>query len=574
MMQLDLRKTPFSTYSSFLAISQGILKDTKPNHTLYLRDLSSGDEDPGYLFALNIINEQAEQAPYSYTCDETHLSLREEAGEGRVDVCFPEGSCVQFSQENCTVELDFFLTGYDHINLVKANTWELTSYTHHMRLLVEATEGAASDELEWDTIRTRSGRIRLHGPSVQWRCIRYRTVIPAMETIPFTTALAMADNRFKAWKKVSFDPERHPLHKSIDLARYITYSCVVPAEGMLQYPAMYMSNNWMTNTWSWDNCFNALALSARQPELAMQQLLMFEPYQDESGMLPDYMNNLTCSYDCTKPPLYGWAYHTMMEHNSYFSERTQVERIYPILKKVEHFWTHHRVSSAFPLPYYSHGNDSGWDNATVFAAGCPVSSPDLPSYLILLYRALARIAALMGLSEEEALWNQRRDAMKTSLLANLWREDSFVSYIHSTGEYTVDSHSLINLMPLVIADELPEQITSLMVSHLVDDGFLTEYGIATEAIHSPLYEYDGYWRGPVWAPVTLLLIDGLHRAGLSLKAKDVAERFIGTCTIGGMAENFDPLSGEGLVDPAYTWTSSVFLYLVEHYHTEVESDES
>ena len=45
MMQLDLRKTPFSTYSSFLAISQGILKDTTPNHTLYLRDLSSGDED-------------------------------------------------------------------------------------------------------------------------------------------------------------------------------------------------------------------------------------------------------------------------------------------------------------------------------------------------------------------------------------------------------------------------------------------------------------------------------------------------------------------------------------------------
>jgi putative isomerase len=27
----------------------------------------------------------------------------------------------------------------------------------------------------------------------------------------------------------------------------------------------------------------------------------------------------------------------------------------------------------------------------------------------------------------------------------------------------------------------------------------------------------------------------------------------------GMAENFDAITGEGLRDPAYTWTSSVFL---------------
>ena len=38
-----------------------------------------------------------------------------------------------------------------------------------------------------------------------------------------------------------------------ELAAYITWSCVVPAEGCLTRPAMYMSKNWMTNIWSWDN---------------------------------------------------------------------------------------------------------------------------------------------------------------------------------------------------------------------------------------------------------------------------------------------------------------------------------
>jgi len=35
--------------------------------------------------------------------------------------------------------------------------------------------------------------------------------------------------------------------------------------------------------------------------------------------------------------------------------------------------------------------------------------------------------------------------------------------------------------------------------------------------------------------------------------------------VGGMAENFDPFSGKGLVDPAFTWTSSVFLLLAEQF---------
>ena len=101
-----------------------------------------------------------------------------------------------------------------------------------------------------------------------------------------------------------------------------------------------------------------------------------------------------------------------------------------------------------------------------------------------------------------------------------------------------------------------------------EDRFLTDYGLATESISSSHYRDNGYWKGPIWAPTMLIFIDGLRRCGENAHAKTLAHRFIKCMEIGGMAENFDPLTGEGLVDPGFAWTSSVYLTLVEEYGTE------
>ena len=88
---------------------------------------------------------------------------------------------------------------------------------------------------------------------------------------------------------------------------------------------------------------------------------------------------------------------------------------------------------------------------------------------------------------------------------------------------------------------------------------LTEYGLATEPPTSPHYQDDGYWRGPVWAPSTALIEDGLRVSGYADLADVVSERFRALCERSGFAENFDALSGQGLRDRAYTWTASVYL---------------
>jgi len=44
-------------------------------------------------------------------------------------------------------------------------------------------------------------------------------------------------------------------------------------------------------------------------------------------------------------------------------------------------------------------------------------------------------------------------------------------------------------------------------------------------------------------------------------ARKIAKRFCLTCVQSGMAENFDALTGKGLRDRAYTWTSSIFMLM-------------
>ena len=72
---------------------------------------------------------------------------------------------------------------------------------------------------------------------------------------------------------------------------------------------MYMSKNGMASIWSWDNCFNALALTAHRPDLAWEQLLVMVDLQDPSGVLPDLANDRFVSWSFCKPPVYGWTLH-------------------------------------------------------------------------------------------------------------------------------------------------------------------------------------------------------------------------------------------------------------------------
>jgi putative isomerase len=107
-----------------------------------------------------------------------------------------------------------------------------------------------------------------------------------------------------------------------------------------------------------------------------------------------------------------------------------------------------------------------------------------------------------------------------------------------------------------------------LVDRLMKEGkFRTSHGISTEALTSKYYTPEGYWRGPIWAPTTMLMAEGLDSVGQLSMADKLRTDFCKMAQQSGMSENFNAITGAGLRDPAYTWTSSVYLIFAHQLWT-------
>ncbi|QPE06076.1 glycogen debranching protein [Microbacterium schleiferi] len=343
------------------------------------------------------------------------------------------------------------------------------------------------------------------------------------------------------------------------LACYVLWSATVAPAGFLERESVLMSKHWMDKVWSWDHCFNALALAPGLPDAAWDQFLAPFDQQDPSGALPDSITHSERLYNFVKPPIHGWALRRLRASGVTLSEE-QLRDAYDRLTRWTRFWLERRTAPGSVLPVYQHGNDSGWDNSTMFDRDRVVHAPDLAAFLVIQLDVLAEVAAEVGESAQP--WLARRDDVRDALMTQLWRGDGFVARGVTGGiSGGADStrSSLLTSIPIVAADLLDPE-----VSHALAQGvepFLTDWGPATELVSSPHYESDGYWRGPIWAPSTMLIEDGLRRAGAGETADAVSLRFRRLCEASGFAENFDALTGEGLRDRAYTWTAAAYLVL-------------
>ncbi|MFI1504667.1 amylo-alpha-1,6-glucosidase [Streptomyces sp. NPDC020597] len=357
-------------------------------------------------------------------------------------------------------------------------------------------------------------------------------------------------------------PWRSQATPAAGLAAYVVWSATVFPAGLVTRPAVLMSKHWMDKVWSWDHCFNALALAPGCPELAWDQFSLPFDHQDDSGALPDSVTHSEVLYNFVKPPIHGWAFGHLRRRLPKPLTRAQLTEAYDRLTRWSDFWLTARRAPGAALPHYQHGNDSGWDNATTFDPGRLAVTADLTALLILQLDELARLADELGFSDDAHRRAATADDLQAALLDELWDGERFLSRPAHGGART-PSASLLDLMPIVLGDRLPAPVRDRLADRI--EAHLTAFGLATEHHGSPHYEPDGYWRGPVWAPATVLVEDGLRRAGHVRLADEISARFRALCETSGFAENFDALTGEGLRDRAYTWTASSYLLLARDH---------
>ncbi|CAF1005929.1 unnamed protein product [Rotaria sordida] len=86
-------------------------------------------------------------------------------------------------------------------------------------------------------------------------------------------------------------------------------------------------------------------------------------------------------------------------------------------------------------------------------------------------------------------------------------------------------------------------------------------GVPSTAPFSSDFESKRYWRGPVWAVINWLIVDGLCKNHLAELAAIIEGNTINAIERAGFCEYFDPITGEGLGGNSFSWTAAAYLVL-------------
>jgi putative isomerase len=561
-LALDITKIPFSRYGSTVAFSKFTEGNLASFHAtglptgVYLRSVY-GDQRTHPAFRVELLDADK---PVPFVVEAGPSLLRLKAAKGIVEFCIAASDQVKFRGHGVSLRLiaqDGALAVPNY-----ANHWEVNSEHVIEKYMLWASQGELHMDAPWNgvanlrvaaTFSPDPASLRVEGeidtyPSV-W--------MPHQVSETFDDSVRAVEQDYGRWLKLM--PEvPQDFGPGAELAAYVNWASVVDRSGFLDRPAMLMSKNWMAAVWSWDHCFNAMALSFKDPERAWQQYMLPFDNQQPQGALPDMTTSTFNELNFTKPPIHGWALAWMMQHGGY-TDGAHLAQIYLPLSRWTNWFFQYRDSNRDGLPEYNHGYDSGWDNSTVMLSGMPVETADLDSFLILQMDTLADMAGKLGKDADRQEWHSRSDELLKRMLATLWQKDHFVA-IRSSDGAQIDSQSLLLYIPIILGKRLPPDVRNKLIQGLTEQGkFQTPHGFATEPLKSKYYTTDGYWRGPIWAPATMLLAEGLDSAGEHALAKKLREDFCRMAQQGGMYENFDAVTGDGLRDPAYTWTSSVYL---------------
>ncbi len=569
-MQIDLERVPFSRRGAYLSFSFLPEAGDLPAG-LYLRSVHGGAQDarPGGRVAR--VEVLAGGRPVPFEARATPAALDLVAGQGTLSICIAEPSVVRVRGEGVGLRLTFAGGGGDYAIPAAEGRWRINSPAHLLQFMLTPLAGEWQVNAPWDGLGAEVAAADLVAGAGQALCEGALEEFlsswrPRGYEQAFADCRAAVEADFERWLAQTPDlPEAYA--EARRLAAYINWSSLVDPAGLIARPTMYMSKNWMTNVWSWDHCFNAMALAYHDPALAWDQFMTLFDRQDETGALPDFYNDRSELWNFCKPPIHGWALDWMMRRAPFIGDE-QVRQVYGPLARWTEWWFAYRDDDRDGLPQYHHGNDSGWDNATPFLVGVPLEAPDLSAYLVLQMETLARLAARLGDPGAAESWRRRSAELVEKTLAHFWRGDHFTaarSGDHQAGDY----ESLFLYLPLILGKRLPEGARAALIAGLTRHGrFLTAHGLATESPASPYYDADGYWRGPIWGPSTMVMVEALAACGELALARDLARKYCDLCAASGFAENFDALSGAGLRDRAYTWTASVFLVLGHEYLLE------
>ncbi|HAH62575.1 MAG TPA: hypothetical protein DCL73_10830 [Treponema sp.] len=560
-MKLDIKTVPFTYYGSYMAFSYPLGKNEYEKQ-IVLRNLR-GDYNEQEMFPLVLLDNEGNKIEPEVTAAPEELRFGKNGKQA--GICFQNAETICLESNAAIFMTKSPATNWDRVLDYADGIVELAGKDGS--LFVTMLKGHVLDNSVWNSANDTCTAVRLmlipdeKGKlEMALQLSRYPVYVkPQSGTYQHT--LESVSEQYQSFEKKFMTAEKK-YSEAVKLAAYISWHSVVNPEGHVKYPVMLMTKNKMNRVWSWDYTFNALALVDKCRDLAYDQYLAMEAMQNEYGAYPDAFQSSACVWNYVKPPVQGFMLKKMFAIA--MPDRETAVRLYESVAKFTDWWFAVRMMGS-ETPVYNHGNDSGWDNSTIFRFGVPVQSPDLCTWLILQMDFLSETAERLGKKKEAAEWRSRSSRLLQTMLSVFTDGDELCAILVSSHK-KIREQSLLLYVPLLLGNRLPENIRSTMLKNLLQKGkFCCDYGISSESLDSKFFVEDGYWRGAVWPPMALITTEILVVNGKQKEAEKNARQYCDMCAKYGFYENYSAVDGHGLRDTGFTWAASVFMILLRDY---------
>ena len=347
-----------------------------------------------------------------------------------------------------------------------------------------------------------------------------------------------------------------------------------PLRGICPAPVKYRG------VWNWDGSFHALAISRWDGDLAREQLRIILDRQLPSGAL---INNIRASglvrERYGQPPVMPWVCALIQERAP---DKAFLKRSYAQFIRFEQHWWRDRGGQADGLFHYyadlihnaKEDNrairfESGWDNSVRWDDSVDLWTVDLNVFMVLLYRAMERMARWLALPEDAQRWQTRREALGAQINERLFdsHAGAYLDRRRDTGQFS-KVLSPASFLPLFAGTA--DAAKAGAMAKLAADPTKLFPGMPTVAYDHPRYESGGYWRGPTWPETTYFAAKGLKFYGYDKTAEALRQNVLTWCASNSDAlyEYYDSKSGKGLGEPQLACTGAFLIEFILNWDAQ------